>query len=76
MASVFINYRSEAAAWAVVLDRELSERFGVDRVFRAPRSIRPSEDFIDRILQGVRSSSVLLAVIGPTWLAVDTYNRR
>ena len=76
MASVFINYRSDAAAWAVVLDRELSDRFGADRVFRAPRSIRPSEDFFDRILQSVRSCSVLVAVVGPTWLAVDKNGRR
>lgn len=76
MAGVFINYRSDAAAWAVVLDRELSDRFGADRVFRAPRSIKPSEDFIDRILQSVRSSAVLLAIIGPTWLALDKNNQR
>lgn len=76
MAGVFINYRSDAAAWALVLDRALSERFGADRVFRASRSIRPSEDFIDRILRSVRSSSVLLAVIGPAWLAVGKNGRR
>lgn len=76
MTGVFINYRGDAAAWAVVLDQALSDRFGADRVFRAPRSIRPSEDFIDRILRSVRSSSVLLAVIGPAWLAVDGNGRR
>src|SRR5262245_21085357 len=76
MAGVFINYRSDAAAWAVMLDRELSDWFGADRVFRASRSIRPGEDFIDRILRSVRSSSVFLALIGPTWLALDSHGRR
>ncbi|MGH3815790.1 MAG: effector-associated domain 2-containing protein [Pseudonocardiaceae bacterium] len=76
MAEVFINYRSDAAAWAVVLDHALSDRFGADRVFRAPRSIKPSEDFIDQILQNVRRCSVLLAVIGPAWLAAGSNGRR
>lgn len=76
MAGVFISYRSDDAAWAIVLDRELSARFGGNQVFLATRSIRPSENFIDRIFQTVRSSSVLLAVIGPAWLAADKNGQR
>jgi hypothetical protein len=76
MAGVFINYRSDAAAWAVMLDGVLSRRFGSERVFRASRSIRASEDFTDRIPKSVRSSSVVLALIGPTWLAADENGHR
>ncbi|WP_322768326.1 toll/interleukin-1 receptor domain-containing protein [Frankia sp. Cr1] len=65
---IFVNYRGTGSAWAVLLDRELSARFGPENVFRASRSIRPSEDFADRILGTVRRSSVLLAIIGPDWL--------
>jgi hypothetical protein len=68
-ARVFINYRSSDAGWAVHLDNALSARFGADRVFRASRSIQPGEDFIDRILSTVEASNVLMAVIGPGWLA-------
>lgn len=73
---VFINYRSDAAAWAVMLDEALTNRFGTERIFRASRSIRASEDFIERILASVRSCSVLLAVIGPTWLTAEKNGRR
>jgi len=66
-AGVFINYRNVSAAWAVLLDEALSARFGTSRVFRASRSIRPGDDFRERIAEGVRRSSVLLAVIGSGW---------
>jgi hypothetical protein len=76
-AKVFINYRGSDAGWAVYLDNVLSTRFGPDRVFRASRSIQPSEDFIDRILSTVETSKVLVAVIGPGWLAAtDRTGRR
>ncbi|WP_157254534.1 toll/interleukin-1 receptor domain-containing protein [Nonomuraea typhae] len=68
MAGIFINYRGTDSAWAVLLDRVLSERFGPDKVFRASRSIRPSEDFIEKILDSIHRSSVLIAVVGPEWL--------
>ena len=67
MAGIFVNYRGRDSAWAVLLDRELTERFGQEKVFRASRSIRAGDDFVSRILDAVRSSSVLLAVIGPDW---------
>ncbi len=66
-AHVFINYRGADAGWAVHLDTVLSARFGPDRVFRASRSIRPGEDFVDRILSTVESASVLVVIIGPGW---------
>jgi hypothetical protein len=76
-AKIFINYRGSDAGWAVYLDNVLSTRFGADRVFRASRSIQPSEDFIDRILSTVEASKVLVAVIGPGWLAAtDRTGRR
>jgi len=76
-AKVFINYRGADAGWAVHLDNVLSTRFGADRVFRASRSIQPSEDFIDRILSTVEASKVLVAVVGSGWLAAtDRSGRR
>jgi len=67
---VFINYRAqEQAGYAALLDRELAERFGPGAVFRASRSIRPGDDFVRAILENLRLCRVLLAVIGPEWLA-------
>lgn len=76
MTAVFINYRNDSAAWAVVIDRELSERFGGESVFRAPRSIRPGEDFEERLLAAVGASAILLAIVGPGWLDQDGDGRR
>jgi len=72
--AVFVNYRGPDSAWAVLLDRELTELFGPEKVFRAGRSIRPGDDFVDRILTAVRTSSVLLAVIGPDWVTATGHD--
>lgn len=77
MPSVFVNFRTaEHAGYAALLDRELRGRFGKDAVFCAPRSIRPGADFAQALLTAVASSSVLLAVIGPGWLAAAREGRR
>ena len=75
-AKVFINYRGADAGWAVHLDNVLSTRFGADRVFRASRSIQPSEDFIDRILTnipaaGLHKLTVQRKVVGDTQVNAD-----
>ncbi|MET9276419.1 toll/interleukin-1 receptor domain-containing protein [Streptomyces anthocyanicus] len=66
---IFISYRTgDEPFGAALIDTALSARFGPEAVFRAPRSIRPGEDFAHAILTAVEQSSVLLAVIGPRWL--------
>ncbi|MEV7089215.1 toll/interleukin-1 receptor domain-containing protein [Streptomyces sp. NPDC093085] len=68
MPDVFINYRTgDGEETAVAFYNALTERFGKGRVFRASSSIRPSELYDDKLLAGVRTSSVLLAVIGREW---------
>jgi hypothetical protein len=68
MPGVFINYRTgdgdEAAA---LIGERLSDRFGAELVFRAGRSIPPGAAFPEEMLQAVRRSPVLLAVVGPNW---------
>jgi hypothetical protein len=68
-AQVFVNYREDDdPSVAVLIDEELSRRFGPDRVFRAARSIPLGTPFPEAIRKALRSASVLLAVIGPRWL--------
>lgn len=73
---IFINYRDDAAGWSVALDEELSRHFGRDNVFRASRSVRPSEDFHERILASVCGCAVLVALINPGWFARDGFGKR
>lgn len=68
MTDVFINYRTgDGDKSALTIERELARRFGEDRIFFASRSIRPSERFPRKLLQGVEDSAVLLAIMGPGW---------
>ncbi|WP_329559870.1 toll/interleukin-1 receptor domain-containing protein [Streptomyces uncialis] len=70
MPMIFVNYRTDdAAATATLVDRELSRVFGDENVFRASKSIEPGSRYPQELLKAVRRSSVLLAVIGPKWLA-------
>ena len=68
MHEVFINYRTgdgdEAAA---MIEKVLSERFGKERIFRAARSIAPGSPYPETLLNAVRNSAVLLALMGAEW---------
>lgn len=75
---IFISYRrGEAGYPASWLFNELAERFGADQIFKDVDSIKPGDDFVERINVAVASSAVLLAVIGDDWLTVaDGQGRR
>ena len=69
MPCVFINYRTnDEEASATLIDRELSLRFGSEKIFRASKSIGPGERFESALLSAVRRSGVLVAIIGTRWL--------
>lgn len=68
MPEVFINYRTgDGDETAVVLEDELTKRFGKGKIFRAATGIRPGDSFGEALLDAVRGSSVLIALIGPGW---------
>jgi hypothetical protein len=67
---VFINYRrSDVPAFGALLYVELVRHFGTEQVFMGSLSIPAGCDFAVELLARVRCSRVLLAVIGPGWLA-------
>jgi hypothetical protein len=71
-ARIFISYRRADASWpALWLADRLARQFGDDAVFQDVESIRPGDDFAAEIEAGMESCSVLLAVIGPRWLAEE-----
>lgn len=68
MPGVFISYRTgDGEEAAALIGERLSDRFGAALVFRAARSIPPGAAFGQELLRAVRSSTVLLAVMGPGW---------
>jgi hypothetical protein len=67
---VFISYRrQESSGLAGRLYERLAARLGEDQVFMDVDTIAPGLDFAEVITQAVSTCQVLLAVIGPTWLA-------
>ncbi|MEV7024265.1 toll/interleukin-1 receptor domain-containing protein [Kitasatospora sp. NPDC093558] len=73
MPEIFVNYRtSDEDTTATLIERELSRRFGDERVFRASKSIGIGGRFPQALLTAVRRSSVLIAVIGPRWADART----
>ena len=78
MPRILVNYRrDDSAAYAGRLADRLREHFGRENVFVDIDTIRPGEDFVDRIDQSIAACDVLVAVIGKSWLtAVDPKGRR
>ncbi|MET8698412.1 TIR domain-containing protein [Kitasatospora sp. NPDC004723] len=73
MPDIFVNYRSsDEDTGAAMIERELSRRFGSERVFRASKSIKIGRRFPQELLTAVRRSSVLIAVIGDRWADART----
>ena len=71
-ARIFISYRRADAGWpARWLADRLAGQFGAGVVFQDVDSIRPGDDFAAEIEAAVGACSVLLAVIGPQWLAAE-----
>ncbi|MCW2875934.1 MAG: hypothetical protein JWQ95_34 [Sphaerisporangium sp.] len=65
---VFINYRTgDGEKTAALIEQNLSQRFGDERIFRASKSIAPGESYPDKLLGAVRRSAVVLTVIGENW---------
>ncbi len=68
---VFISYRRQDTAAAVAhLHHSLGELLGNDRIFRDVDTIQPGENFEAVIQEALRTTSVCLVVIGPSWLTV------
>ena len=78
MAEVFINYRTGDGEWpAAFLDDKFKRRYGADRVFRDATSLEPGHDFRAELLRRLERCTVLVVIIGPTWLtARDQAGRR
>jgi len=74
---IFVNYRGTDEAWAAsAVWRVWAEHVGEHRVFLDSRSIRPGQPFDEELLNAVKASAVLLAVIGRQWYGVQPGGRQ
>jgi len=74
---VFVNYRTRDVAHvaAAVYDR-LVDVLDADQVFRDVRSMAPGERYPPAIRSALHRADVLVAIIGPDWLAADEHGTR
>ncbi|HYN06980.1 MAG TPA: toll/interleukin-1 receptor domain-containing protein [Vicinamibacterales bacterium] len=71
MPRIFISYRREdTAGYAGRVYDGLQRRFGPENVFMDVDSLRPGDDFVEAIGRTLDQCDVMLAIIGPRWLAV------
>jgi hypothetical protein len=66
---VFINYRRSDTGWvAQALRQSLVQALSAEQVFMDISDLAPGVAFAEEIDRRLLSSSVLIAIIGPTWL--------
>ncbi|MBA8825018.1 hypothetical protein FHX42_002365 [Saccharopolyspora lacisalsi] len=71
MPEVFVSYRTgDGENVATLIERDLSHRFGDDRVFRDGKSIRSGATHRDVLSGSSAETKVLLVVIGAHWLSL------
>ncbi|MFE7810712.1 toll/interleukin-1 receptor domain-containing protein [Streptomyces sp. NPDC057433] len=72
MPDVFVNYRTgDVENAATLIARELSRRFGDERIFFASNSIEAGRRFPVELIRAMEECQALLAVIGPRWAEVQ-----
>jgi len=72
LARVFVNHRADDGdQLALLIERDLSHRFGRQHLFLSSRSVLAGDDFDRVIRKRVRRCDVLVAVIGPDWLTIS-----
>ena len=74
----FISYRrTDAAQAAQGLHIQLRSRFGPSRIFMDVGAISVGDTWPERLRRALDKATVLLVVIGPTWLSsADRFGRR
>ena len=77
MSKIFVSYRREDSQNITGrITDHLAERFGSDHFFKDVDSIPLGEDFRSVIADALGDCSLLLAIIGPDWMAQDSNGHR
>lgn len=70
--TIFISYRhADSAGYAGRLSDRIKQEFGRDYVFFDAADVRLGANFVKAYAEQVHRCDVLLAVIGPDWLAIE-----
>ena len=75
---IFICYRRlDSGGWAVSICDRIAKQIAPEHVFLDVDSIKPGEDFVERLRGQVGACDALVAVIGRHWVSsVDEANGR
>jgi ABC-type phosphate transport system substrate-binding protein len=77
MPSIFISYRREDSAYITGrIYESIAARFGKDHVFIDVTSLRGGDDYRAQLEEVVRSSTIVLVVIGAQWLDLTRQRRQ
>ena len=69
---IFVNYRGTSEIWAAeYLYARIAETFGEATVFKAGNALRPADMFSPVLMDKAAACPVMLACVGPTWLAAS-----
>lgn len=75
--ALFISYRrADTRVFARDLHKHLAVGFGYDRVFMDRAEIRAGQRWAERLDEELARSTVVLALIGPSWLNLQDADRR
>src|SRR5258705_7788221 len=68
MAGVFVSYRRDDSAYALLLYKALAQKFGSARVFRDFDSIAPGQDFVAVLDAALAQCAACVVIVGRGWL--------
>jgi tetratricopeptide (TPR) repeat protein len=68
MAGVFLSYRRSDSAYALLLYKALTQKFGRERVFRDFENIEPGQDFVAALDRALAQCAACVVIVGKGWL--------
>ena len=73
---IFVSFRIDDEPFgAMLIQRELSDAFGRETIFRSSDSIKPGDDYVRCITRAIRRCEVMIVVMGRNWLVLDDDGR-
>jgi len=68
MSGIFVSYRRTDSAYALLLYKSLTQKFGADTIFRDFENIEPGQDFVAALEAAASRCVACVVIIGKGWL--------